>query len=242
MKTRKASQDFDAATQVKICLAGFLPEIQAQAAAILADPAKASSWGRKLEHAARAAQRKVRRDIDKEPVLVDAAARALEGVLAAMEAVPAGSLSAEAYANLTGALDALATAARPLKDAYRDILLFEHDIPAFKARADEHIRAAAFLPPSQALHDRVCFLEGFRKGIGDFGRSLDASTAVSNIKRAIALIRPTIEDLPRDYRARLKQFECDRQLEREINIISEGLPAAVGVRKPLHFRPGKPGT
>ncbi len=230
MKTRKATQSFDQATQVKIRLAGFLPDIQVQAAAILADPGKASSWGKKLEHEARIAHRRVQRAIGNESGLIDAAARALDGVVTAVAAVPAGSLSADAYAGLGRALDALATAARPLKEAYRDILLCEHDLPGFKIRADEHIRAAAFLPPSQALHDRVCYLEGFRDGLDDFDRTLDASPAVANIKRAVALIRPTLDKQPREYRARLSQFES------EINMISEGLPGVVRVAKPLHFR------
>jgi hypothetical protein len=229
MKTRTASKAFDDISRIKTRLAGFLPEVQAQAAAILADPSKASSWGRKVERDVRAANRKVQRCVDNEPVLIDAAARALEDVATALQCAPAGSLDADACAELGRSLDALAVAARPLKEAHRDILSCQHDIPGFRTRMDEHIKAAALLPPSQALHDRVCFLEGLRQGLDGFRRSLDDSSAVSNIKRCVGLLRASTSGLPKEYRAKLEKI-------REIEIISEGLQSAISVHRPLAFR------
>lgn len=230
MKMRKMRAPFSEAAQLKICLAVFSPAIQAEAAAVIADPAKAASWGKTLEMEIRSLVDRTYVVCQDSVDLIGPGRLTLEAVQASLEAAAADRFNDTVHDGLGTAVGALTAAARPLQRAYRDILVFVQRKPALAKELDDYIRAAGFLPRSKEMHDRLCYLSGLAEGLEIFSKKMALDARTVDLREAMRSMGPALKTLPRECQDILKNYTRDKE------VLAHGLPAEINVGKPLRFR------
>lgn len=230
MRTRKINEVFGEEARLKLRLAVFSPAIQAEAAAVIADPLQAKSWGKTVESALTALYERVHKVCENDADLITPSVRALEAVQAGLEAVMADRFNDAAHAGLGKAVGALTATAEPLQQAYRDILLFHRRKPVLAKDLDDYIKAAAFLPRSQEMYDRLGYLSGLAKGLEIYSNQVARHARAEDIRQAMKHMGPLLKTLPQECRGLLENFSRDQ------NALKNGLPEPVRVGRPLRFR------
>jgi hypothetical protein len=230
MKMRKLRAPFSEAARMKMRLGAFSSVIQAEATAVIADPSRGASWGKAAETAVKDLVDRVHGVCESDTDVIAPSVRTLKAVQTSLEAVTADRFNDACYDGLGAAVSALTATAAPLQQAYRDILIFQQRRPALARKLNDYIRAGAFLPRSQELHDRLCHLSGFAKGLEIFGNQVAHHARAGDIRQAMRRMGPTLKTLPQECQHILKNFERDK------DVLAHGLPAGIPVGKPLRFR------